>query len=114
LRLLLDENLSEALLAGLQDLYPGSEHVRVLGEGGASDRRVWALAREREATLVTRDQDFVGLSLMLGAPPKLVWLNIANQSNAEILAFLRQNHPALERLAGDADATVLELSHRAG
>jgi len=113
-RLLLDENLSEVLVPGLQDLFPGSEHVRGLGEGGAADRRVWALAREREAILVTRDQDFVRLSLALGAPPKVLWLNIGNQSNSVILALLRQNHAALERLARDEEATVLELSYRAG
>lgn len=114
MRLLLDENLSEALLPGLQDLYPGSAHVRLLGAGGASDRRIWDLAREHDALLVTRDQDFVGLSLTLGAPPKVVWLNVGNRSTGEVLALLRQNRGSLEQLAADADATVLELSHRSG
>ncbi|MEO7995557.1 MAG: DUF5615 family PIN-like protein, partial [bacterium] len=45
MRLLLDENLSEALLRPLADLFPGSLHVRALGAAGASDADVWDLAR---------------------------------------------------------------------
>jgi predicted nuclease of predicted toxin-antitoxin system len=114
LRLFLDENLSEALLPDLLDLYPESEHVRTIGEGGATDRRVWNLARDRNALLVTRDQDFVRLSLALGAPPKIVWLNVGNRTNAEIIALLRASHSALQRLLDDPDTTVLELALRAG
>lgn len=66
MRLLLDENLSESLLLLVHDLYPGSLHVRGLGAGGASDRRVWELAMEHGCLLVTRDEDFHRLSLLRG------------------------------------------------
>lgn len=77
-RLLLDENLSERLLPLLIDLFPGSEHVRALGRSGTSDTSVWELARVGGFLLVTRDEDFVGMSVLQGSPPKVVWLNIGN------------------------------------
>lgn len=77
-RLLLDENLSERLLPLLIDLFPGSTHVRGLGRGGAPDTSVWEMARGGGYLLVTRDEDFVGMSVLRGSPPKVVWLNIGN------------------------------------
>jgi hypothetical protein len=39
-KLLFDENVSSKLPGLLEDLYPGSAHVRDLGLSGASDNRV--------------------------------------------------------------------------
>jgi predicted nuclease of predicted toxin-antitoxin system len=77
-RLLLDENLSESVLPAIADLYPESLHVRLLGAGGASDDIVWRLAKEHDCVLVTRDEDFLRLSIVRGAPPKVVWLALGN------------------------------------
>jgi predicted nuclease of predicted toxin-antitoxin system len=41
MRLLLDQNLSWRLAEQLQDLFPGSAHVRGLGLDHASDDAVW-------------------------------------------------------------------------
>ena len=68
MRLLFDEQLSEALVSALADVFPGSLHVRALGKGGASDRDVWDLARTHGCLLVTRDEDFHRLSVLHGAP----------------------------------------------
>ncbi len=99
IRLLLDENLSEHLLLQLVDLFPGSEHVRDLNRGGASDRALWELARTGGFILATRDEDFVGMSVLQGPPPKVVWLNVGNSRNAVISALLRTH-------AGDIDSFV--------
>ncbi|MFN9071629.1 MAG: DUF5615 family PIN-like protein [Cyanobacteriota bacterium] len=53
LRLLLDENLSERLLLSLEDCYPGSNHVRQLGLGGATDRTIWAFAGHGWSVLIS-------------------------------------------------------------
>lgn len=87
-RLLLDENLSERLLNTLVNVFPGSTHVRTLGRSGASDTSVWDIARDGGFVLVTRDEDFVGMSVLQGAPPKVVWLNIGNAKNEFIAALL--------------------------
>jgi predicted nuclease of predicted toxin-antitoxin system len=75
-RLLFDEQLSEKLIAVLHDIFADSLHVRALGAGGSSDQRVWQLAREQGCILVTKDEDFHRLSVMHGAPPKVVWIGV--------------------------------------
>jgi predicted nuclease of predicted toxin-antitoxin system len=71
-RLLFDEQLSEELVSLLADLFPDSLHVRILGAGGAADPVIWQLARDHDCLLVTKDEDFHRLSVLRGAPPKVV------------------------------------------
>ena len=68
-RLLLDENLSESVLSAIADLHPASLHIRLLGVGGTTDDMVWRLAKEHGCVIVTRDEDFLRLSIVRGAPP---------------------------------------------
>ena len=70
-RLLLDENLSERLLPLLIETFPESTHVRPVGLGGASDTEIWQWARLHGAILVTKDEDFLRLSVARGIPPKV-------------------------------------------
>jgi predicted nuclease of predicted toxin-antitoxin system len=73
-RLLFDEQLSEELVLILSDLFPDSLHIRLLGAGGAGDPIVWKLARDHGCVLVTKDEDFHRMSVLRGAPPKVIWL----------------------------------------
>jgi len=109
-RLLLDENLSEQLLPGLSACFPDSAHVRALGMGGAADSAVWEFARRGGFLLVTKDEDFVTLSVLRGAPPKVVWLNIGNSNNSDTLALLLQHAEAIEQFADHPDAGFLALA----
>ena len=108
-RLLLDENLSERLLASLSDLFPGSVHVRGLGQSGAHDQKIWERARVEGFVLVTRDEDFVGLSVLRGAPPKVVWLDVGNARNAVISALLRARADDIERFSKHEEHTFLAI-----
>ncbi len=110
MRLLLDENLSEFVLPAIADLYPESLHVRLLGAGGAPDNMVWQLAKEHSCVLVTRDEDFLRLSIVRGAPPKVVWLSVGNCSNQEIIHLLRTRHQNIQEFYGHEQATFLTLS----
>jgi len=89
MRLLFDEQLSDALPALLDDVFPGSLHVRALVGVGASDERVWELAIEHACILVSKDEDFHRLSVLRGAPPKVVWLRIGNCTTDAAAALLR-------------------------
>ena len=82
IRLLLDENLSERLLPLLSEAFPGSSHIRLLGLGGVDDRSVWQQARVSGSVLLTKDDDFLTMSMNLGWPPKVICLAIGNASNA--------------------------------
>lgn len=90
MRLLFDQNLSQRLLAALNDVYPGSVHVRQVGLGQASDLDVWEYARDYGLVIVSKDSDFHQLSFLYGPPPKAVWLRLGNYTTAEIEQVLRQ------------------------
>jgi len=109
MRLLFDEQLSERLPALLADSYPDSLQVRLLDAGGASDERIWELAREHECILVTKDEDFHRLSVIRGAPPKVIWVRLGNSTSEEVASLLREHLDDVRRFAEHEDASFLAL-----
>jgi predicted nuclease of predicted toxin-antitoxin system len=59
--------------------------------------------------LVTKDEDFHRLSVMQGAPPKVVWIRLGNCSTEDIAALLRQHEQAIRSFVDDRDSGFLEL-----
>ncbi len=110
IRLLFDENLSASLVRRLASAYPGSLHVRDLGHGGATDAKVWSLAKEHGAVLVSRDEDFRAMAVLFGPPPKVVWLNIGNVGTEQVARLLEASAGALERLVANGEESYLVLS----
>ena len=108
-KLLLDENLSRRLVPFLQEAYPGSTQVALLGLERADDRTLWTVAREQGYVIVTRDVDFYDLGMLLGAPPAIVWLRTGNQSKAATLAALVQHRAAIEQSVWVAAKTCIEI-----
>jgi predicted nuclease of predicted toxin-antitoxin system len=108
-RLLFDENLSERLLPPLAELFPGSAHVAHLTKPGTSDRLLWDLARTGGYILTTRDEDFVGMSVLRELPPKVLWLNVGKSRNAVIAALLQSHATDIERFAEHDEHTFLAI-----
>ncbi|MDE0447226.1 MAG: DUF5615 family PIN-like protein [Spirochaetaceae bacterium] len=108
-QLLFDEQLSERLCSLLADVLPDSLHVREPDAGGAPDTQVWQLARERGCVIVTKDEDFHRLSVLRGAPPKVVWLRTGNGTTEDVANLLRRHAPTIQRFAGEPRTSVLEL-----
>ena len=80
MKLLLDENLSPALVAILSELYPQTAHVRDFGLKSASDPTVWEYAAKEGYTIVTKDADFHHRSFLFGSPPRVIWIRLGNCS----------------------------------
>ena len=108
-RFLLDENLSEQLVAAVTGRFPNALHVRVLGLGGASDARLWDVAAREACVLVTKDEDFVQLSVLRGPPPKVLWLNVGNAGTAAIAGLLLQNADAIDAFVEHPELAFLAL-----
>ena len=109
MRLLFDEKLSEELCRLLEDVFPGSLHVRQIGAGGFADEAIWHLAQERDCLLVTKDEDFHRLSVLRGAPPKVMWLRLGNCGTHDVALMLRRHVADLHRFAEQTEVTFLEL-----
>lgn len=109
MKLLFDQNLSYRLVEALDDLYPGSAHVRLLGMERADDEVIWRYARDNGYTIVTRVADFNERSVIHGYPPKIVWIRSGNASTEYILGILSQYHPDLLAFDSDPESGCLQL-----
>jgi predicted nuclease of predicted toxin-antitoxin system len=107
-KLLFDENLSPRLQAALNDVYPGSVHLRDCGLRGASDNEVWQYAQENGFVIVSKDSDFSERSSLYGGPPKVVWLRIGNCTTARADFLLRNSVARLTAFeAGEESCLIL-------
>ncbi|MGC1310533.1 MAG: DUF5615 family PIN-like protein [Phormidesmis sp.] len=109
MKLLFDQNLSPRLVRRLSNLYPDSEHVDSIGVGEESDRVVWQYAKQHNYLIVTKDSDFSELILLLGFPPKVIWIRRGNCSTDAVEEVLRDNEPAILELAAKENVGILTL-----
>ncbi len=107
MKLLFDENLSPRLPRLLASQFPGSSHVRDCGLKGQSDQAVWEYARAHQFMLVSKDGDFYQRSLLLGAPPKLVWLCLGNCTRVQLLNLLLTHEKDIRSLESAAESILL-------
>ncbi|MCF0054033.1 DUF5615 family PIN-like protein [Dyadobacter sp. LJ53] len=57
----------------------------------AEDWEIFTLARERNAIVITKDDDFVSLLNIHGCPPKVIWLTCGNTSKERLREFCLKN-----------------------
>jgi predicted nuclease of predicted toxin-antitoxin system len=112
MKLLFDQNLSFKLCQNLADLFPESNHVRLLGLSETGDRALWDYARGNGFTIVSQDADFAEMAALLRTPPKVIWLRVGNQSTAKISTLLRHHADLIAAFEKDGDATCLEIYER--
>jgi predicted nuclease of predicted toxin-antitoxin system len=107
--LLFDQHLSHKLVAIVADLYPASEHVRNRGMKDAGDDEIWELAKREGFVLVTKDEDFHARSVVLGHPPKVLWVRSGNCATELVETLLRKSVNEIEKFAADPDAGFMAL-----
>ena len=109
MKLLLDQNVSPKLVNELEGLFAGISHVSFIGLEQGSDDDVWHYARNHDFIIVTHDSDFYERSLVLGLPPKIVWLRTGNVSTAYLVRLLRESHESIIKFASDETLGCLQL-----
>jgi predicted nuclease of predicted toxin-antitoxin system len=109
MKLLFDQNLSFKLCQTVADLFPESNHVRLLGLSEVGDRVLWDFAKANGFTIVSQDVDFAEMAAVLGSPPKVIWLRGGNQSTAVISTLIRRHADLIVAFENDNDATCLEI-----
>ena len=107
MKLLFDQNLSFKLVANLADLFPESTHVGAAGLFQATDEEIWGFAATRGFMITSKDDDFRQLSMLRGAPPKVVWLQVGNRTTSQVEQLLRRRYPAIETFSRSAESTFL-------
>jgi predicted nuclease of predicted toxin-antitoxin system len=110
MKLLFDENLSPRLAKQLTAEFPGSTHVRDVGLTAAPDPAVWAFAAANGYAMVSKDADFQQRALLLGHPPKVVWVRLGNVPTSAVIGLLRLRRADLLAFDSDPVASFLALS----
>lgn len=109
MKLLFDENLSGRLPRLLADVFPDSADVVGVGLAGATDRAIWDRAKAEGFVLVTKDEDFQRPSVLLGAPPKVIWIRLGNCTPSDVARLLRFRLEQLRSFVEHPDTTFLAL-----
>jgi predicted nuclease of predicted toxin-antitoxin system len=108
-KLLFDQNLSPKLVEQLADVYPDSNHVYHLGIDLIPDEEMREYARREGFVIVTKDSDFSDLCILLGFPPKVIWIRRGNWRSRDIEAILRDHQQDIEALGRDEVIGILTL-----
>jgi len=108
-KLLFDQNLPPRLANTLAAVYPESKHVSEVGLDRATDRGLWEFAEAGGFTIVSKDSDFMQMSFLRSAPPKVVWIRRGNCSTKELEAILRASVETIREFVKAEDSTYLIL-----
>ena len=109
MKLLLDENLSRRIVPFIQEVFPDSTQIALLGMENSIDKDIWQYAHDNHYVIVTKDSDFYEMSLLYGQPPKIIWLKIGNQTKAATIRVLIENSADIERLLMTEDKACIEI-----
>jgi predicted nuclease of predicted toxin-antitoxin system len=94
-KFLVDANLPPALARWLVSEGHDAQHVSDFGMEAMTDREIWARARENDACIVTKDEDFILLQALDRAGPAIVWIRIGNAVRSVLLRRLPILWPAV-------------------
>jgi predicted nuclease of predicted toxin-antitoxin system len=109
MKLIFDENISFKLCKRLNDIYPGSTHVRFVGLETNDDNVIWQYALKNKFVIVTQDSDFNDISAIKGFPPFIVWLKTGNSRVSEIENTLRINSIKIRKLFESESLGLIEI-----
>lgn len=93
MKLWIDAQLSPALADWITKNFSDIEAtaVRDLGLRDAEDPVIFFSARTANATVMTKDSDFVEFQQRHGAPPKIIWVTCGSTSNIKLKSILLVN-----------------------
>ncbi|MFM9962358.1 MAG: DUF5615 family PIN-like protein [Planctomycetaceae bacterium] len=80
------------------------------GMASAADPLVWDFAAKQDFVIVSKDTDFQQRAVLLGHPPKVVWIRLGNCSTEDVLDLIRTRQQELLAFEADPTASFLELS----
>jgi predicted nuclease of predicted toxin-antitoxin system len=108
-KLLRDENLSRRLVPALQEIFPGSTQVALIGQERATDAQLCAFADANGFVLCSKDDDFHRLVAARGYRPKPVHLALGNATNDHVLKALLDAAERLEAAFSQNDIGVVTI-----
>ncbi len=109
MKLLFDQNISYRILRLLPDYFTGSSHVKVEGLINSSDKVIWEFAKQNNFTVVTQDSDFNELNMLLGFPPKIIWIRTGNINTRSLFNIFVENYSDIQKFIEDENFGCFEI-----
>ena len=75
----------------MADLFPGSQRVREAELTKSADLLIWEYARQENFAIVSKDADFYDRAMVIGAPPKVVFLQVGNCGTNQAARLIRES-----------------------
>jgi predicted nuclease of predicted toxin-antitoxin system len=91
---IVDANLPPDLVTAIRKFDCEATHVFRLGIIGTLDAAMWNYAADRNAVVISRDQDFANRARP-DLPPGLVWIRWRNTRRAPLITRLTQAFPKI-------------------
>ncbi|MCC5849729.1 MAG: DUF5615 family PIN-like protein [Verrucomicrobia bacterium] len=107
MRFLIDENLPHQLGQILDIDWLHSTRI----SQQATDTELWNYARENGFILFTKDTDFFDRLLLVGPPPKVIWVRLGNMRKQLLIETLSVRWADITRLIAIHDLVQVHPTH---
>ena len=84
-------------------------HVKSVGLTEADDNVIWDWAKQRGFTIVAKDTDFYQRAILLGHPPKFIWLRVGNCPTSLIVNLSRSRVEIIRQFIESPTESLLVL-----
>lgn len=112
MKFLLDENISKRIIPLVQTEFKDVDYL-ISSQTGliapVTDHAVWKFAKENGYHIITRDEDFMKLSMLFGLPPKVICLNTGNTTNQELAKIIVSNAEKIRQFVSHEEYGFLVL-----
>jgi predicted nuclease of predicted toxin-antitoxin system len=105
-RFIVDAQLPPALARFIESTGHEADHVIDFGLEAASDRRIWQIAIERSAVIVSKDEDFSRLRSIRSSGPAIVWVRVGNTTRDALLRIFTVRFPQIVAALETGEAVV--------
>ena len=106
MRFIVDAQLPPALARLLTSHGHHAEHVADIGLRDAEDSPIWSYALQKDAVIVTKDDDFTHRLIQSRKGPIIVWLRLGNTSRAALLRWFEPLLPQIMRCIEEGNRLV--------
>lgn len=106
-----DAQLSPFIALFINQTFPeiNAVSVRSLELLTATDHAIFMAARNAQATILSKDADFVKMIALFDVPPQLIWVTCGNTSNRRLCEILQNNLLQAVQLLLDGEK-IVEIS----
>ena len=110
----IDLNLPPQMAMWLrEDFDVDAKSFRELNFDSVPDLEIYKIAAARTNTFIitTKDIDFINFQESIGAPPKILYINVGNISNSELKSLILNKFAEILQLFSKSHNTLIEISN---